>query len=86
LDPLGADSVTVYYTGTNSVVAVWSSEEAEEYGGCEQRNEWTECRELTVREFDTSLDATYSLEIAAFAEDFWIVAVPTEDAPFACVR
>lgn len=86
LDPLGAPSVTVYYTGTNSVIAVWSSEEAEEYVGCEQRNEWKECSALTVREVDTSSDATYSLEVAAFAEEFWIVAVPTEDAPFACVR
>lgn len=86
LNPLGAPSVTVYYTGTNSVIGVWSSEDVEEYVGCEQRNEWKECSALTVREVDTSSDATYSLEIAAFAEEFWIVAVPTEDAPFACVR
>jgi hypothetical protein len=77
--------VTLYYSGGNSVTSVWSSEEPEEYIGCYQVGAWSECPDLTVRRIDTGVDATYSLEIGSVAsEEFWIVAMPSEDAPFEC--
>jgi hypothetical protein len=84
LDPDGHAGVTVFYDGTNAVTAVFSSQTKEEHPGCEAKNTWEACPELTMRGVTTPAPWAYELELGSDVTSVWLVALPTSDAPGPC--